>query len=409
MTIGAGVLGLAWASAGALAENDNAQDSARAYQIDLLADADSRSSLLQSDGSVGHDGHFFLQSADGTKRLKIGGYGQIRYMFNTRDAGPGVEDEASGFQIDRLRLVFAGKIDDIDFLIVPFSGNTGSVSLLDAWVKYKFGDSGWSIQAGQFKLPFWREWLVSERFNQPVERSDLTLVFASIYSQGVQLAWQGEKVRFNAAFSDGLRASNTGFTSTTEADIALTARGEFLLDGNWAQFADHTSLNNTESGLMVGVAGHFQTGEEGRSDERTIFQYTADLNYEGTNHNVLFAFVGRHTSDRPGGLDDAADFGVLLQGGWFPMAQTPLELFGRYAVLIPDGDSTGDDLFNSITFGANYYIAGHAAKFTVDTVVYLDATTDTVLDNFGPSTAANRLSSDDGGQVAIRAQFQFIF
>ncbi len=389
---------------------DTTADEVRAIVSEMLADAQTRSSLQSGSANAGHDGRFFLASSGGDFRLNLGGYMQFRYMANFGDDLDGVtdNDDERGFKFQRTRLIFSGKLyDSIDFLLLPAAGPNGSWSILDAWAKTKLGDSGWSVQWGQFKLPFYREWLLSERFNQMVERSDVNSVFSSSYAQGVQLSTSADDYRLYFSYSDGLRTLNSDFNSNIEADYALTARGEYKFSGNWGQFADMTSLGNEESGFMVGAAVHHQgrTTNFRGSDIDRLTQYTVDLTYEGTNWNLSGAFVGRTIKQSVGG--NADDFGFLAQGGVF--ASDNLEVFGRYTLLMPDSDAAGDDNFNTVTAGVNYYLHGHAAKFTVDGVWFLDDPNDTTMIGFGSSTETGLLQTSDSDQFAIRAQFQLIF
>ena len=68
-------------------------DQIRATVAEMLADAETRTSLLSA-GDAGHDGGFFL-AGDGFK-LSIGGNVQFRYMANFRDDRAGQDDFESG-------------------------------------------------------------------------------------------------------------------------------------------------------------------------------------------------------------------------------------------------------------------------------------------------------------------------
>lgn len=384
-------------------------------QSDLFADAERRS-LLQAN-NAGHDGRFFIQSPDGSKRLNIGGYAQFRFYANVVDETPTQDPFESGFQMERTRLVFSGQVaDGTTFLLLPAAGRTGTWTFLDAWVKQDlsntFGD-GWSVTGGQFKLPFWREWLVSERFIQPVERSTLAIDFASIYSQGVKLAYFDGQTLFELAYSDGLRSLNSAFAPAgpgapdTESEAgAVTARLESVLFGNKGDFSDMTSLGTEEPGLLVGGAVHWQ-GETRSFFGTTInnlTQGTIDVSYEAPGHNLFGAAVVRHI-EFPGGADEI-DLGVIGQGGLF--VTDDVEVVGRYTVLIPDSDAMADEPFHEILAGANWYIAGHALKVTGDVQYFFDSLSDTSVVGFGPNPGTGLLNSA-GGQLSVRLQLQFIF
>ena len=78
----------------AFAQQSNT-DEIRSVVAEMLADAETRSSLLSA-GDAGHDGRFFI-AGDGF-RLNVGGHIQFRYIANFRDDRPGQDDFESGFQ-----------------------------------------------------------------------------------------------------------------------------------------------------------------------------------------------------------------------------------------------------------------------------------------------------------------------
>lgn len=381
---------------------------------ELHADAAARFSLAADPApSAGHDGRFYIRSADGTQRLNLGGYMQFRYAAVLKDSDiPDGEDFTHGFENARTRLIVAGQISDATtFLLLPAVGSSGDWTILDAWARHDFG-SGVALSFGQQKLPFFREWTVSERFIQPVERSTITQVFSSLYSQGVQLDLApSERIALKLAYSDGLRAINTRITAPAEADTGgLTARAEFVPFGSPKVFADITALNTTEPALLLAAAVHWQ-GETDAffgTEIDSLIQYTLDLSYETDRGNLLLAFVGRHIDLPSAAAIDREDaFGVLAQGGLF-VTET-IELFARYSVLIPDPDRAADDPFHEITAGATRYFAGHAAKLTADLVYYPGATTDTEVIGFGPSATTGLLRSEQDSQLALRVQTQIMF
>ncbi len=376
-------------------------DETRAMVAEMLADSEHRSSFAVGNGS----------STD----LTVGGYFQFRYIASFTDdddAVAGQDDFESGFQFQRTRLVFKGTTGSEDhrfgFLVIAAAGPNGDFGLQDGVVSYSFGDSKWSIAAGQLKLPFFREYLVSERFILPVERSNVTQAFAALYNQGVVLKYADDAFRFNFAFSDGVRTINSSFTDDVEADYAFTARGEWLAFGEWKQFDDLTALGNQGDGLMIGAAVHHQgeTDSLGGRDLNDLTQYTVDVSYETADWSAFAAGVGRHYDDA--GADESfTDFGAVAQAAVF--LDESWEVFGRYSILLPDDDAAGDDPFNTITLGVNNYIYGHAAKFTADVVWFLDDTTGTTMLNFGPNSGVGLRASGEDNQFAVRAQFQLIF
>jgi len=397
------------------------QDEVRALVSEMLADADTRSSLLQSGSTAGHEKHFFLASPDGAFKLEIEGQIQFRYIANFREDGNRTRDDfESGFQTRRTKLSFQGEIYDNFFYKVKgaFSRKNGNFELEDSFFGYEF-DNGMKIKAGQFKLPFLREELTSSSRQLAVDRSLTNEFFNQDFSQGVQLSMSREKWRGSVAFSDGFKTRNTEFNDTTpgkSSDYAFTGRVEFLGSGNWKQFKDFTSPRGSEGvAWMLGAAAHYQDGPSSlvptMLDGGSLISWTVDASVEGDGWSAYAAVIGRHTDNKfdiaGGGAGSADQYGLVAQGSYY--LTDNFEPFVRWDALVPDNGV----VFNALTVGGNYYIHGHAAKFTVDAQWFLDAPANTSFDGasgLGSEKGIGFLGS--GGQeneFVLRAQFQLLF
>lgn len=397
-------------------------DQSRAYQNELLADAQGRTSLLQPGGS-GWDAKngFTLGSADGNYRLNIGYWNQFRYTINVRDNVPSPgEDFTSGFSFVNNRVELTGNaITQALTYKLSWDFATGDATLKDAYAKYQF-DNGWSLKWGQYKLPFLKEYSISDNQLQAASFSVMTNAFNQGRSQGVELGYESEEFRFAADFSDGVRAANTDWDSQAEADYGFTGRFDWKFGGAWEQFTRQTSWQNSEFGGYVGVAGNYQDGgSTGASTvagsaigntstiDVTNWALTVDSQIVGNGWNAFAAFVWANTDPAAGNSFD--DFGFQIQGGFFVTSQW--ELFGRYDITLPDDSRAANvDNFNVITVGANYYFVerSQAAKFTADLQWCLDAQSNTgglVV----PSTYTSVMADTEENQLAIRLQFQLMF
>jgi hypothetical protein len=122
--------------------------------------------------------------------------------------------------------------------------------------------------------------------------------------------------------------------------------------------------------------------------------YTVDGQWENTDGLSLYAaFLGYYT-DAFGDGDSTNDIGALAQIAQVVGRKT--EIFGRAGWIDFDaGDSTLE-----LTVGRNYYIQGHAAKFTLDA---------SWLPSGSPSnvTGLGILVGDDS-QFLLRGQFQLL-
>jgi hypothetical protein len=414
-------------------------DEVRALVAEMLRDAEQRTTLLHGDGRAGHDGRrFFLSSGDGRFRLDVRGQIQFRYMVNFHDdPSDGEADTETGFQTRRTKLFFEGVAFDpsISYQVVgAFSRSTGTPVLEFAWVSKELSD-GVSIMAGQFKAPFLREWLVSGASLLAVERSFVSEAFNAGFVQGAQATFTAEPVRVMLAFTDGARSQNSEWNQPKRAtraglinnpsgagasDYALTARAELLLAGERRRFSDFTSTAGSPFGAMLGFAGRLEGGDGSASAfSRGRYLYgawTADLSLEGDGWNAFIAGMGGHADYHgadlgPGGMFPPgdisfSDYGLVAQAGVM-IPGTAVEPFARYEALFPDGGRGGaagaDDTFHAVTAGFNWYLHGHAAKFTADLVWTLDGPSPVV----GPRTGHGLLAAD--GERAVRLQFQLLF
>ncbi len=408
----------------ALAQQAGNSDEVRALVAEMINDAESRTSLLAA-GDAGHDGKFFI-AGDGF-RLNVGGQLQFRYIANFRDDENTDDDVSNGFQTRRTKLDFNGEINRDWFFRVLLSADRseGNVGLEEAFAGYKFAN-GVKARWGQFKLPMLREELVSSSRQLAVERSVVNEVFTQDRSQGIELAYSTEMWRIAGAFSDGLDSENTDFNDAGgiggtpslhvmgESEYALTARAEFMIQGNdWKMWDDFTSQKGQDFGFLLGAALHWQQSTQTPAptdvDTDTV-QFTVDASLEGDSWNVFGAFVYRwqEQSALGAGDTDLSDMGFVLQGGWRFAENT--EVFARWESLIADDDRfvTSEDTFNFLTLGLNQYYAGHAAKATIDMVWAFEDTSN--LFGSGVLSTGNGLLGDvEENEVVIRAQFQLLF
>lgn len=413
----AGVLVAAGASV-ALGDVQTA-DEVRAVVAEVLADAETRSSLLQSGGSVGHDAAsgFFIRDASGNNTLNVRGYTQFRYTLNFRDDEDGtVDDFEGGFENRRTRLEFSGNVvmPNLAYMIAgDFNDDDagGTFTLQDAYFGYAFGDSGWGLYAGQVRFPLLWEDTIADFGGLAADESIVNAVFNPGRVQGIWAHYSGEEWRGWFAFDDGAASANTSWDAPN-ADWALTARVEWMFSGdNWAQFNTFSGMPDDEFHAKLGLGGHIQDGPDVPGDNGPfVALYTADLQFKGDGWNIFGAFIGRHVNPDTSGDPTLDDFAVVAQGGWF-IPETDWELFGRYDAIFPDDDYLNSDSFTTLTVGTNWFWAGQAARFTLDLQYFFDDTEGTdIVQNLATSTSQFGLRpSADSGQIALRAQFQLIF
>ena len=391
-------------------------DEIRNLVSDVLADADTRSSLLQDGMTAGWDEHFFLASPDGRFRLQFDGLMQVRWIWNYHDQPP---RDVYGWELARTKLTFRGHVfsPDIQYLIrTNVARNGGSLGLQDAWVRYHLNDQ-LSVRFGQFKLPFNREELVRPGYQQAVERSLVNERLSIARSQGIELTWTSRSSRAALMASDGgtdsfglvgTAPANTPW-STQDVEWAFTGRWEQLVAGSWDQFVQFTSPPGDPFALMWGVAGHVQRGEytgvptPGR-DEDYWFGLTADVSAEFGGANLFGAIIWQYY-DTPN-RDIFNVWGIVLQGGTYFTEK--LEGFARFEYGHVDVDQfiiDFEDLW-LFTIGANYYIDGQDLKLSADIGFGFNP----IDVSWNSDIAGWRVDADDGDpQVVFRTQFQLMF
>ncbi len=438
---------------------ENWLDKRRAEEVrslikEVLADADTRASLLADGAVAGHDGrYFYLASADGGFRLNIDGRVQVRYLYNHRDRGAGsvIDENEAGFELRRVNLNFHGTINSgPKFLYavgIQTEGDDQELNLDHAKIGYQISDT-LTLWAGEDKAWFLREEMTSASHQLAMERSLVNEAFTLGRIQGIWLVWQPDDMfKIYGSINDGLRSGEAdgagGFEccGTSKSfnedvvDIAFTARLDFKISGNWDQTKDFSAWEGEPTGIFVGAAVHYQVAETGDlqtagddldfpnigGEYDAFLTWTIDGSLESNGFNIFGSLVGTHTKsvETPGnnGVDH---YGAMIQVGYM-VIPNKLEPYFRIEWMTMDDTGALGDTPNDVTlltFGANWYIKKHAAKFTLDVVWALDPLEGQNIDQHpiavtkGKSLSGLGLLFDDANQdnqFVIRAQFQLLF
>lgn len=333
-----------------------------------------------------------------TAKVHFGGSAQFRYAWNTNVNDLG-NDNTNGFSVPLARLHATGDItDSVDFRVEgQFDSGSEDFGLTDAFVGVAPFESA-RFQIGQFRLPFLLEQNVDAEKQMSAQTSVFSNIFGQGYSQGVQLGLGNDDVLFRAAVSDGFNTANTNFDDAVESDLSLTARLDLAVIGKISNFSEFTSYDGN-GGLLIGAAAHYQ---DENSLAENLLTYTADVNWKVAGWSVYGAAVGRNVED---GVDTFDDFGAIAQTS---LRISNFEPFARAEVIMPDDKRGFDvDTYPFLTAGVNYYLCGHAAKFTVDAVYAIEATDD--IAGMNAFTDNSLISSTEEGEVCVAAQFQVMF
>ena len=391
-------------------------DEIRGLVQDVLADADTRASLLAQGITAGYDDGAIIASSDGNWSLHTNIHMQQRFIYNNQGnpAGGTVDEHRYGFENTRTKFILSGNVVNPHW-IYKIEINVGSPGAAiehgdtragtgDAYIGYKFGHD-WTIFFGTMKEHVLREDMVDSRYQLAVERSALNYFFTSGRADGIAFDYHGDNFIIAGGISDGAASGQTT-ALTADNDYSFVGRIQWLHSGHWHQFDDFTNRPGGESGLMFGAAFHHQTSEDGPGlvDTDTTL-LTVDVSAEFEGANLFAAYIYRNV-DTSGGSEFDQN-GFIIQGGinlgdeW--------EAFARYEWADFDsmGGATEEDL-SLITFGVNKYFAGHNAKWTTDVGIG----TDTINFIHGHSGEIAGLRPDSGtedGQLVIRSQIQIVF
>ncbi|MCH8150875.1 MAG: hypothetical protein IH830_00695 [Planctomycetes bacterium] len=403
--------------------NEQRADEVRGLVRDVLADADTRASLLAQGMTAGYDNGAVIASADGNWMLRTNILMQQRFVLNTQDAGDGSvnpDDDRWGFENTRTKFILTGNVVSPDWFY-RVDINVGSPDAVragdsragtqNAYLGYDYGN-GWKVLLGSMKAPLLREELVEAQHQLAVERSNVNYIYTTGYVDGVALDYMGDQFHVTAALSDGLSSGQTVW-STPDTEFALTARVEWLAQGTWDQFTDFTSPNGDERGILVGGAIHYESLEDDPGTglpDADIFILTVDGSFEFGGWNGFAAFIYTDLQDLLAAGVDTNALGLLFQGGYY--LNDNWELFGRYEW--SDFDTVGVEDLSIFTVGVNRYFAGHNAKWTTDISFGLDEI-DADLTALGPVGATGAITGfradnpGEDGQVVIRSQVQILF
>jgi hypothetical protein len=413
--------------------NERRAEEVKSLIQDVLADADTRASLLQEGATAGHDGgHFWIGSSDGTFLLRISGIIQVRHTYNDRNgdrgtaaaADPTFDQGETGFSIPRAKVEFSGHISSprvLYALRLAVDSNTNDVFADKIVISYCLQENLW-ISAGEDKAPFLREEQTKAEHLLTVDRSLINELFTAGTVQGVWVNWHAsDQVHVAVAITDGIGSGGNNIPqdfNQDDTDFAISARADVRLDGSWEQMEDFTGWSGEAMAIFIGGAIHYETRETGDDIGAHTFDtllWTVDGSLEMNGMNLYVAFVGadfEHEGSLADASYDGSPWGVVVQGGYH-LIPDKLEGYIRYEHLDLDFNSgfaaaatQDDDTIDLLTFGANWYLNKHQTKVTVELGWALDTLPQGNINNLGVAGASGFLAdsgtADD--QIYIATQ-----
>jgi hypothetical protein len=433
----------------ALAAEPVSRDEVRAMVAEMLADAETRSSLLQGGGVAGYDRGFVVRSPDGDWSLRLNGLVQFRYVANLRDNDsapvgnvnlPGgsafptttnSDDLTHSFQLRRSYLALSGNIvnKDLRYMVRLNQQRDNDIQVDDVFAEYNYG-GGLMIRAGQFRPNFLKEQLNGEAFTLGVERGVTDATFNQGRAQGVSIKYSPDDAwNFFFDLTDGFRSTGTDLNARP-AEYALTGRAEWVFEGSKEDLRDYTSKPGSGWSGQLGAAVHYQEAQEGAGTliiggvpqgpvfpQDKFFAWTADAQFEGGGWGFYGAVVNTHRDGDNATGNNVSAWGATLQASYRWDAAP--EVFAKWDWINVESDTlpAPRDNYHFVTVGFNNYYADNAAKFTID-ALWAITPTDPGLANLAGLVpgGTNPINSDLGlngsnesGEVALRAQLQLLF
>lgn len=399
--------------------NERRAEEVKALVREVLSDADTRASLLNNEAQAGYNNGFFLASGDGAFLLRVSGQIQFRHYANYSEDDGGDDSYSShGFQFGEGTYVdFAGHISSPKLgyqlrLKVDFEDNAVFADRI--LVTYQITDTV-QIWAGEGPANFAREEQVESGHQMAVERSLVNELFTLGTVQGIGINWDAhEQVKVAVAYSDGSRSGEADFNTEKlfegdndkvfnedDTDVALTARVDVLLSGEWAQGQDFAAWSGQPMFVALGAALHWEQEDGGDGDSNgSFYTLTVDAQFEYQGFSAFGAFFFSSNDD-----DDDAEadvWGLVIQAAY--NINDKFEPFVRYEYLDLD-DLLSEDQISLVTVGVNWYVNKHDTKITADIVWVLDEI-DTI-DGFDDNQfSLLGLESSDEDYVVFRVQLQ---
>jgi hypothetical protein len=408
--------------------NERRTEEVKALIHDVLSDADTRASLAGDGMTAGHNGHFFLASADGGFLLKVGGQIQFRYIATFENSGSAhpesgnpdeTDNEDQGFQTRRNKVWFAGHVTagpkwEYQVVLATDRGD-GNVFVEDVIIKTALSDST-KLHFGKAKLPFLREELLSSARQLAADRAAVTEYFTLNRAEQIGLEYKTDQFKVATALSDGSNSEFSDIGADT-VEVSGTVRGEMLLAGEWSQGNDFAAWSGEPFGAQIGAAVHHQVNDgynvTSSAAEADYTAWTVDGLVETEGLSVNAAIMGGHTDPDDDTVADRDMYGLLVQAGYMVIPDK-LQPFVRFEWIDSDPSAAGADDGEAyiITGGANYFFKKHNAKATVDLMWIAQLDDDFDTNPFGANPASSGLGFSDGAaedNLVLRAQFQLLW
>ena len=349
---------------------------------------------------------FRFATRDGNWRTDLQWRAQMRYTnpyrSDPRQLSAFNAADQSNFEARRLRMKIGGhgfqpwmqyyfEVDLMPSRDVDDSSASASARVIDWRIDLAKWD--WAgVRIGQWKVDLNRERVDSSGRQQFVERSIVNRVFTIDRQLGVQLRGHlfqdtPADMRYYAGVFNG---EGRGVNNTDDNMMYMgRLQWNFLgRDLSWRQTdveytelptgslaiagATHTGACTRWSSSGCGNLDGFESPANAAADQYEINQVVQEFAFKYRGFSAQQEYHRKRITDRVSGLRSEL-VGGYVQAGYFfhhlfPAVPAPLELAARYAYVDePNGTNLIlDNERREFTLGANWFIAGHNSKLTLD-------------------------------------------
>ena len=253
-----------------------------------------------------------LRSEESPVTVDVSGFLQFRYLYN--DGGS--NEATRGFDIDRARIKFSGKVYDFDYAVSGQWSET-EFELKDAFLSKNIG--GFDVKAGQFVTSFYSGYVSDPTTLVTGDYSVTALTYGQGYSQGVEVSRSFNDFSFYASYNDGFNTDNSSFGDN---DYGVSGRVEY---------------NGFENLTIGGAFANQQTA----TDSYDSFTFDAGVQCGQFEFDAAYVASNRVS-------DSWSNYSVVGTASY--VLSQDLQIFGQYEYGVMDGAES--DL-NLATFGAN--------------------------------------------------------
>ena len=333
-------------------------------------------------------------------------------LLHTINIGSGTPAVSQVFEVRRPWLYFKGHVFGkhnkffAQLALAPLDldvrdGVPHKTPLLDWFVEFDYLRD-LTVRAGQYKVPYSREWLVSSSAFQLVDRSIANGEFThgrdiGINFQSKDLGGLGGYLRYYAGVFMGEGRDFGSRNATPDFKLHYVARLEALPLGGFSEYRESDIVRHQKPKLALGVAYAFHhQAQRLKGVGGPIAEDLGTTDYYSATADYLFEYAGfsslgdvhwrqgsRHVGPGPVGDGTGPNTAARNGMGWFLQAgyllpTIPFEIAARYSGIMALGQQDPGNITNdpggftslisrhSIGAGVNYYIAGHPWKVQLD-------------------------------------------